>query len=176
MKLADHVDEPTVLALQRLLPGVVLEPIITPVPTRSGTLNAPVSVSVKLPPAPAADYQFELTFEPERQIHAQLLDASNQRIAFWYMPFEDAAFGDSPARLDEAFIQTLERLLSHETRIVQRRGLLTHSFTCEYRAIDEWKRISGISYLRWFAAPRIKGRQHVYHSPSLTNSPPVRDP
>jgi hypothetical protein len=171
MDLSSYVDELTFTELQRLLPGVAFEPIITPLRWRSLSVvphESDFSVYQQLPPAPGAEYSFELCFRPERQIHATLIDADPSRPYFWYMPFEDAAFGNSVVKLDKAFLETVELLISNETRIVQKCGLLSHSFRCDYKAGSGWKRVCGVSCLRTgFKPPRIAGRLRVYYSPAL---------
>lgn len=166
MDLGRYVDEPTVAALHRLLPRLVFEPILTPMPSSSVTIDPPMAVGVDLFPAPDADYSFHLTFQPEKQIHARLIGADSKQY-FWYMPFEEAAFSYSLERLDNAFIETIEAIVLHETRIIQKRGLLTHSFRCDYNTVTDWKRVYGLSCMRWFAVPKIEGNQRTYVSGAL---------
>jgi hypothetical protein len=163
MELSQYVDEPTLAALQRLLPDAPFQPILMPL---SGSADR--SVSVKLPVPADAEYGFTLYFQPERQIAATLLvaDAADY---FWYMPFEDAAFHNSVQELDAAFIKTVEHLVCHETRIIQKRGLLNHSFRCDYKSASGWKRVYWHSALRLgrFHPPLIAGRKRVYMSPAI---------
>ena len=165
MSLSEFVDERMVVALNRTLPNVALEPILK---EHSHGMR---SVSVELPAPQGGEYQFILTLQPERQIHARLvrhLDTQRNNY-FWYRPFEDAEFRGSIEKLDAAFIETIEKLVRHETRILQKRGLLNHSFRLEYKSSSGWKRVYGHSALRMggFSAPMIAGRQRVYHSPAL---------
>jgi hypothetical protein len=164
MELSRYVDELTIEALHRLLPNVEFELIFTPV---SG-LSEP-AVSIKLPVPPGAEYSFSLWFRPEKQIHANLVDADPARPYFWYMPFEDAAFKNSVEQLDKAFVKKLELLVSHETRIVQKRGLLLHSFRCDYKASSGWNRVYRMAAMRLghVKPPEIAGSQRIYHSPAL---------
>jgi len=101
----------------------------------------------------------------EKQISARLL-TSHEGAYFWYRPFEEAEFR-SPEQLDKAFIETVKLLVSHNTRIEHRRGLFLNHFKCEYESVDGWKRIYGLSALRWMRAPTIAGRRQVYQSPRL---------
>jgi hypothetical protein len=173
MDLSNYVDGSTTAALQRLLPGVVLEPVLTPLRWRSGLTVVPhesgFSVQINIPAAPGADYSFWLLFQPERQIGAALIGADPARPYFWYMPFEDAAYNNSVEKLDGAFFETLELLISHETRIVQKRGLFFDSFRCEYKCSSGWQRVNGMAGLRMggFKASRIAGRKRTYRSPAL---------
>jgi hypothetical protein len=164
MGLSQYVDEPTLAALDRLLPGAVLEPIV-----KSVRLSKSLAVSVELPAAPEADYRFVLFFQPERQIHARLLQSDLKHYYFWYRPFEDAEFGNSVEKLDNAFNETIQKLVCHDTRVTQKRGLLSHSFRCEYKSLHGWERVSGNSTLRigGFTVPPIAGRQQVYRSAAL---------
>ena len=163
MDLNPFVDKPMLAALKRLLPDVIFAPIFAPV---SGSKTP--SVSIELPAAVGAEYLFKLYFQPERQISARLLRLNTQYY-FWYRPFDDAEFGNSADRLDKAFIETVEELVTSETRIIQKRGLLTHSFMCDYKSPSAWKRVYSHSALRLggFEPPPIAGRQHIYHSPAL---------
>jgi hypothetical protein len=164
MELSRYVDEPTIAALKRLLPNAEFEPILEPL---SGS-SEPV-VSIELPAPVEAQYSFVLTFKPEKQISARLLNTGPaERPYFWYMPFEDGTFRNS-LELDKAFVETLGLLVTHKTRIVQKRGLINHSFRCDYQTVSGWKRVFGLSALRvgGFRPPRISGRQQVYFSPAI---------
>ncbi len=55
MELSQYVDEPTLAALQRLLPDVPFQPILTPL---SGSADR--SLSVELPVPADAEYAFRL--------------------------------------------------------------------------------------------------------------------
>lgn len=166
MSLSEFVDERIVIALNRILPGVSLEPILE-THSRSGIR----SVSVELPAPQGAEYQFVLTFQPEKQIHAKVLPrlGTQQNNYFWYRPFEETESRDFNEKVDARFIEAIEKLVRHETRIVQKRGLLTHSFRLDYGCPTGWKRVYGHAALRLgcLAAPSIVGRQRVYHSPAL---------
>ena len=166
MTLSEFVDERIVVALNRTLPGFAFEPILK-THSRSGIR----SVTVELPAPQGAEYQFVLGFQPEKQIHARLLPHAGmeQNNYFWYRPFEETESRDLNDKVDAAFISTIERLVHHETRIIQKRGLLNHSFRLDYKSPSGWQRI----YRHWafrlggFSVPSIPGRQRVYHSPAL---------
>jgi hypothetical protein len=59
------------------------------------------------------------------------------------------------------FCEELEVLLTHETRIVQRKGWLFWHFRCEYRAGENWKSVCSQSAFRAgrFKPPQISGRR-----------------
>jgi len=146
--------------LNRLIPGFE-ENVIT---------KPPSTVLFQLPTAPNADYRFLLYFEPEMQIHAELLGTGHKRY-FWYMPFEEAAYRNDLEKLFTAFADTVEALIFHPTRIVQRRGLLSHSFKLECQRDGQWQRIYGHSCSRFgFDVPPIRGRRHVYNSSAVKPS------
>jgi hypothetical protein len=127
-----------------------------------------------LPSAPGAEYFFSLWFfeSGERQISAQLLDHGMDGTYFWYRPLEVAEFRGSENDLVSKFCEELEALLTHETRIVQRKGWLVWHFHCEYRKGEEWKDVYGHSAFRGgrFKPPHIKGRIRIYHSAPITNA------
>jgi hypothetical protein len=163
MDVGEFVDARTMAALRRLLPNFEFEPKL-----RSHSEFRDTFVSIELPAAVGADYAFTLSFGPEKQIYARLLRSDSERPHFWYRPFEDVDFADAE-KLDNAFIESFERLVCNETRIIQKRGLLWHSFACEYKSENVWKREYGLSALRLggFKVPRIPSRRHIYHSPAL---------
>jgi hypothetical protein len=164
MNLNEFVDERMAAALNRALHGVTFEPIV-----KTDSLHER-SVTVVLPAAPKAEYQFVLYIKPERQIHARLLQQVQQqnRNYFWYRPFEYVS-DNFVEKHDAAFIETIEKLVRNETRIVQKRGLLNHSFRLDYKSPSGWKRVYGHWALRLggFSVPSITGRRRVYHSPAL---------
>ena len=79
-----------------------------------------------LPTAPGAEYSFTLWFDEggEREISAELIPYQNDRPYFWYRPFELAEFRDNVENLEAKFCDELEILLTHETRVVQKKGWL----------------------------------------------------
>jgi len=166
MSLSEFVDERIVVALNRTLPGFAFETILE-THSRSGIS----SVTVELPVPEGAEYQFVLSFQPEKQIHARLLrqHGTQRNNYFWYRPFEETQSRDFNDKVDAAFVETIERLVHHETRIVQKRGLLNHSFRLDYKSPNGWQRIYRVWTFRLggFSVPSIAGRQRVYHSPAL---------
>ena len=159
-ELESHLNDPAVAFVRELLPSAVVEPDTNQLPG----VHVP-SYHIHLPPASGADYRFTLWLRSEKQISARLL-TSNENEYFWYRPFEEAEFR-SPEEIDNAFIRAVKLIVCHNTRIEQRRGLFFNHFQCEYESVDGWKRLYGLSALRWIRAPKIAGRRQVYQSPRL---------
>ena len=130
-------------------------------------------VRLDLPTAPGAEYFFRLWFYEggERQISAHLLQNRGDDTYFWYRPLEMGEFNGSEDDLVSEFCQELENLLTHETRIVQRKGWLFWHFRCEYRAEEKWKSVCSHSAFRGgrFKPPHINGRRRIYHSASIAS-------
>lgn len=147
--------------LHHLLPDLKVQPITEQTAGISST-------RIDLPIAPGSDYRFQLWVEPELQIAAKLMLQSPDRNYFWYRPFESGEFRDSMAH-DAAFSRTVEKLLTHETRIIQNNGWLNWHFRCEYKNFDRWERIYGHSAFKLggFKVPKIGGRTHIYRSTAL---------
>jgi hypothetical protein len=129
-----------------------------------------------LPLATGAEYFFRLWFYEggERQISARLIQQRSDDTYFWYRPFEMGELNGSEDDLVSEFCEELEALLTHETRVVQRKGWLFWHFRCEYCTGEKWKSIYSYAAFRGggFKVPQIKGRKRVYHSaPVAIGSP-----
>jgi hypothetical protein len=160
-ELNSHLSDPVVDFVRGLLPSVVVEADAKQEPGVSGQ-----SYHIELPPPAGADYRFTLWLgSGEKQISTRLLN-SDKSSYFWYQPFEEAEFR-SADRLNKAFLEAVEVIMRHNTRIEQKRGPFFNHFKCEYESASGWKRLYGHSALRWIRAPKITGRQHVYQSPRL---------
>jgi hypothetical protein len=162
-----QVDDRTLRLLNLHLPD--FNPVIQPV--EGLKVTGPHICRLDLPPAHGADYFFRLWFSPdgERQIGAKLVEDSDDASYFWYRPFELAEFRDSNEDLVNTFCEKLEALITHETRIIQRKGWLCWHFRCDYRASENWKCLYRHSALRGgFKPPQIRGRRRVYSSAALT--------
>jgi hypothetical protein len=126
---------------------------------------------IDLPPADGADYFFRLWFysDGERQIGAQLVEDSDDARYFWYRPFESAEFRESNVDLVNAFCKELEALITHETRIIQRKGWLFWHFRCDYRASENWKCLYKHAAFRGggFKPLEARVRKRVYGSAAL---------
>jgi hypothetical protein len=160
-ELNSHLSDPVVNFVRGLLPSVVVEADAKQEPSVSGQ-----SYHIELPPPSGADYCFTLWLgSGEKQISSRLLNADKASY-FWYRPFEEAEFR-SAEQLSKAFLEAVELIVRHNTRIEQKRGLFSNHFKCEYESESGWKRLYGHSALRWIRAPKITGRRHVYQSPRL---------
>jgi len=162
--MSPRIDAKTAALLSRLLADC--NPVIHPQDPKIAILD--------LPTAPGAEYFFRVWFYEggERQISAQLIQRRSDDTDFWYRPLEMGEFNGSEDDLVSEFYEELEALLTHETRIVQRRGWLFWHFRCEYRAGENWKGVRGHSaFFRGgrFKVPQIKGRQRVYRSAAIAS-------
>ena len=105
---------------------------------------------VDLHTAPGAEYFFRLWFyeDGERQISAHLVQHRSEDTYFWYRPFEMNQFEESENGFVIEFCKELEVLLTHETRIIQRKGWLWWHFDCQYCAGEVWRSLYRHSALR----------------------------
>ena len=163
------IDDTTVALLNRLLGG--RSPVIPPVESRGDSQKN--FIRLDLPAAASAQYSFRLWFyeDRDREISAQPLQQNGDHDYFWYRAFELAEFGGSEGDLVKEFCRQLQVLLTHETRIVQRKGLLFWHFRCEYLRGEKWETVSSQSTLRLgnFKPRPINGKQHVYQSGPLAD-------
>jgi hypothetical protein len=167
-ELSSELSDSVVAFVKSHLPSATLEEDMKHEPGVQGR-----SYHIDLPPPEGADYRFTLWLgSGEKQISACLLGGSNTY--FWYMPFEEVSFR-SVAQLNKAFIEVVDLLMRHPTRIQQRRGLFSHHFKCQYNSGGNWETIYRHAGLRWMGAPEIRGRRQVYQSPPLSSSeaPPI---
>jgi hypothetical protein len=170
MDTEPYLEERAVRFFQRVLPNLTVCPISRPIASKSA-VSSETAVSVNLPAAHSADYSFWLHFSPEFQIGAKLVNDPGDRSYFWYLPFELADYKNSAEASEDAFYEILELVLTHETRIIQKDGLILTGFRCEYESNGTWNRVGGLSYVRLtFKLPRIRGRQWTYHSTALADS------
>jgi len=159
--LDPHPDDTIAAFVKRLLPSVIVEPDAKAEPVTDGP-----SYHIHLPLPAGAEYRFTLWLGGgEKQITASLLGA-HEATYFWHMPFEQAGF-PSKEQLNKAFLDAVNLIVHHNTRIEQIRGLFSNAFKCEYESADGWKRMAGVSALRWINAPKIAERKRLYRSPAL---------
>jgi hypothetical protein len=161
-----RIGDKTAALLRDLLPS--LDPTIeVSYPLRHLKEN---TARLDLPTAPGAEYSFTLWFDEsgERQISATLIRDQNDHPYFWYRPFELAEFRNNVEELEATFCDELKVLLTHETRIIQRKGWLFWGFRCEYQEGAEWKEVYGHRASRWFKPPQILGKSLVYYSPPVS--------
>jgi len=152
----------TLELLSRLLPDFAPQPVTE----QAGGIR---STKIDLPPAAGADYFLQLLIEPEMQISAEPTVPGSEVNYFWYRPFESAEFRDSAEALEAAFCETLEKLLTRESRIIQKNGWLNWHFQCDHRTADGWKRIYRHSALKLggWRVPQIDGRVRTWRSSAL---------
>jgi hypothetical protein len=124
-----------------------------------------------LPPALGADYFFQVWLygDVERQISARPTNVGGNSSYFWHRPFDELV--EQPGSREDlinAFCTVLKKLLTHRTRIVQRKGWLFWHFRCEYYEGDAWKLIYRHSAFRGGAKPpQISGSRRVYQSDAI---------
>jgi len=154
--------EKIIETLNRLLPDFVVQPV-------SRGDGHTRSTRIELPTAVGAEYLFELWIRPEMQIGARLIEGGADCNYFWYLPFEDADYSGSTKMLDQRFCETVEKLLTHNTRIIYRSGLLSWQFRCDYETQGRWKKISYNSTLKLagWKVPKLAGKSRIYRSPAL---------
>jgi hypothetical protein len=164
MEGCPYIHETTCILLNRLLPDLAIEPK-QHILESSGQA---VGLYLDLPTPVGADYHFRLWVSPEIQISARLIDPGTSNY-FWFMPFPKKAFWKTPDELQRILDNTLEALISHETRIVQTRGLIFHTFNCDCKSATGWKQIYGHATLRSteFRLPPTAERKRIYRSPAV---------
>ena len=126
-----------------------------------------------LPTALGGDYFFQIGLhgDVERQISARPTNIGrDDSCYFWYRPFDELV--EQPGSREDlinAFSNMLKTLLTHKTRIVQRKGWLFWHFRCEYYEGDAWKMIYRHSAFRGggFKPPQISGNRRVYQSNAI---------
>ena len=97
---------------------------------------------------------------------------SDENEYFWYHPFEDWQYRGGSAELENAVLSELTAIVSHPTRITQRRKRFSWSFICEYQEGEAWKPLYEHNLLRGNRSlPAIDGSERVYRSPPLTIPP-----
>lgn len=136
--------------------------------TSKGTL-------IRFPESAESDYHFEVSLDSEHQffeICAVLSEARRRDFPdhdlFWYEPFEVIG-SDSPDQVMRQCLETLRLLVTHDTRICQRKGLLWWSFACERFHEGHWVPVYGHTAFRYsnFHPPQIKGKRQWYQAKAL---------
>ena len=153
----------------------------------SGPVDDPTATSVALPAAAGADYGFTVWFYEggDAEIAAHLVDAAGQRVpaptpgeaagaSFWYQPFELEDYERSLERLADAFEATLRRVLTHETRVRQRRGWLFWHFALDVRTSDgAWEPVYGYGALRAGVPGPVHRATREFTAPPLLDASTV---
>ncbi len=125
-------------------------------------------VFLDLPRPPSADYFFRLTLSDADYSLAAVPAGGPEAEIFWHQSFERLG-ADSLDAVEPVFREFVRDIISHDSRVTQRRGLLFHRFTCEVLRGHAWERVGGrILALRTsYRVPRIDGRTRVYRAPAL---------
>ena len=130
---------------------------------------------IRFPESVESDYRFEGSLDPEHkffEVCAELNEAWRRVFLdhdyFWYQPFEVVG-SHPPDQVMRECLKTLRLLVTHDTRICQRKGLLWWSFTCEHLKEGRWVRVYSHSSFRYsnFHPPQIKGRRQWYQAKAL---------
>jgi hypothetical protein len=121
-------------------------------------------------PPPDGDYRFKLYLykEGNMSIGAELVNQPNDYNYFWSRLIEQY----SKRSIDDMqfeVIEVLNKILKHETRIIQKRGLLFWHFSCQYHDGGQLKSVGGNSTLRFpnVKVPYPKLSEKIYRSKAL---------
>ncbi len=127
---------------------------------------------IELPPVQGADIAYRLMFDQGAYTLFAVPVADPDAGMFWHQTFEQMGAA-SVEEAEPQFREFVLDVLSHESRILQRRGLLFHGFACELLREAEWQRVGGqILVLRTSGrVPRIEGRTKEYRSPPMVTNP-----
>jgi hypothetical protein len=138
------------------------------------------SVTLRLPPAPEAQYRYQLfesivAFTPPTfglGVAAWPHPAMEGVDYFWYIPQDYLYYKHrSEDTLVQAYTDIVLKLLTLPTRITQSRGLISWRFVCEALDNAGWSYIYGHLCRRaaraGFHPPPISERKTVYRSPPL---------
>ena len=126
------------------------------------------SSHLQLPQVPGADIAFRLMFDQGAYTLFAVPATDPDVGLFWHQVFEQMG-APSVEEAERDFREFVVDVLSHESRITQRRGLLFHGFACEVLRDAEWERVGGqILVLRTSGrVPRIEQRTKEYRSPAV---------
>lgn len=125
-------------------------------------------IELLFPTAAGSDYQFAASITNDLidlQVAAKLLDPvlASSTDYFWYSPNERYGFASFEEHFD-CFMEELLAVISHPTRIVQRKGIVSWNFCCEYLEGGVWKQIHGATAVRFraFKVPPVTGKQRLF--------------
>lgn len=116
-----------------------------------------------------AEYAFEIYVYPDGDADISAVMVVQEDPDFhWHLPFENLGSPDIEGLLSE-LVSDLGTLLTHPTRIVQDRGLLWWSYSCEALVDSRWTKIGGsIASLRWpFSGLRREAKRRIYSAPPV---------
>ena len=126
-------------------------------------------LKISFPAALNSDYNFSLYlyYDNEPQICAS--HTIKPESFFWFHPFEIYDFDSEEERID-AFNKTVENLFTNPTRIVQKKGLISWSFSCFYFKNVKWIEVYSHSGLRISNVPPINTKEIIYQSPIVVSN------
>ena len=121
-----------------------------------------------------SEYEIELyLYDDDPTIEAGIvasLKSKSDSESFWYMPFEPQAYNTSDLLLKE-LKESIILLITHKSRITQKKGAITWKFFCEYQEDNLWKPIYSMCSLRFTVkVPKIAGDEKVYFCIPKTKS------
>jgi hypothetical protein len=128
-------------------------------------------VRLIFPREPGSDYGFEAHLYDglgDLQIHAELKDSDDERKTyFWYRSYERWDFVGLEEMLTQ-FERDLLLVLTHDTRVRQRRGVAFWHFTLPFQT-NGLQELDGASAFRWtrIDVPRIQGREKIWQANAL---------
>jgi hypothetical protein len=127
---------------------------------------------VSFPASADADYRFcaYIYEDGEAGISAVRAGAEDDEY-FWGVTFESPDF-DSIEEIGQLLVDTVSRLLGHDTRILQSKGLINVGFECAYADDDGWHSVGGRAALRFsnFVFPKIAGQEKEYRASAVRPS------
>jgi hypothetical protein len=130
---------------------------------------------VQFPLSANSDYRFSAWFFDASSLAIEADISSLKELAlrldFWQHPFKAEDFASSEEMV-ALFQDELLTLLTHETRIIQRKRPHTWEFACEVY-LDDWTLVHQTTYDRGGKSnvPPLSSREHVYRA---TGFVPVR--
>jgi hypothetical protein len=128
-------------------------------------------VRLIFPRTPGSDYAFEAHIYDDLgdlQIHAELEDLDDEReIYFWYRSYVRWDYAAIEEMLTQ-FERDLLLVLTHDTRVRQRRGVAFWRFALQFQT-NGLQELDGASAFRWtrIDVPRIQGREKIWQANAL---------
>jgi hypothetical protein len=134
--------------------------------------RGPEYVRLIFPRPSGSDYGFEAHIYHDLgdlQIHAEPADPGHpDGIYFWYRSYERWDYTGLEEMLTQ-FERDLLLVLTHDTRVKQRRGFVFWHFTLEYQE-NGLQELAGASAFRWtrINVPRGRGRETTWQARALS--------
>ena len=129
------------------------------------TLRTPEYAVIEFPRSPGADYSWSLLVydDGEHEICAHLSSEPSGKY-FWHQIFELAEF-HSAEESAAACLPQLKKLLSHQTRFMYKRRMISSDFRCECFMDNRWVHHSTGSVGLHF--PTVTPREHTWTAPAI---------